>query len=304
MAGLRWPLTFFFKAQNLNITRKEVLFLSLHDGLVKFITLCWTSSVGVSTAQKALEFSPDDAEIVNAFLNVIAPIGITLIAVFFMIGLFRDMSNERDTDIHVLVRAGLFLIVADLVIMYSPVIIGSLMSLANSFMKEIDTLIGGFGSDAATNPNTSITQELSQSGIVTLIFMAITSAIGWLLGIIGGAIIFIVCVSAKIELMLRFIFAPIGISAIAEGGHGMNEGFRYLKKLFASALSFGAVIIVIFITNRMGSSYFLKADFEWNDWAGFIVSYITNAIYTCALPLAAAGTISIVKQIINEAFGV
>lgn len=274
--------------------------LSLKDSLISFVTFCWSNSTGRHTAESALKFDvASDPKILTSILKITGPIGLTLMAVYFMIGLFRDMSNEKDTDVHIFVRNGITMLVADIALMKSPEIVGHLMSLSNSFMNQMNTAVV----EAGENVSNVMSMSFDGLSIVALVFLAILSFFAYIVGLVGAAIVFIVCASAKIELMIRFSYAPIGLATIAEGGPRMHEAFRYLKKLLASSFYFGAIILALYLANSFGKGLFISPTIEDGNYMAAFIACFVNALYTVVLPLAAVGSIGVAKQIINEAFG-
>lgn len=271
--------------------------------LISAIQFCWSNGTSQYTAQQALEFTPGTEDVVlSKILEVTCPIGFILMAMYFMVGLLKDGSNEKDTDIHMLVRNGITLIVADLLLINASKIVGTLMSLSNSFMDTMRVATEAANLDLTTEAITNLT-DLGTLSWIALIVLFLVSLLSYGVGIVGSMITFVMCASAKIELMIRFSYAPIGLASIAEGGPHAHEAIRYLKKLFASGFQFGAIILAIFLANVFGKNV-LTLSTTPDNYMLFAIAYFTNAIYTMVLPLAAIGAISTAKQMINEAFGV
>lgn len=276
--------------------------------LVNAISFLWGNGTSQYTAQQALQFTPGTEDVVlTKILEVTCPIGFILMAMYFMIGLLKDGTNEKDTDIHMLIRNGIMLIVSDLLLINAPKIIGTLMSLSNSFMETMRKTTEAAGlemADLMVNGTAEMTATLNDLSWIALIVLFIVSLISYVMGLFGAAITFVVCASAKIELMIRFSYAPIGLASVAEGGPHAHEAIRYLKKLFASGFQFGAIILALFLANIFGKGFLTHPTVANRDYLSFAIAYFTNAIYSMVLPLAAVGSISAAKQLINEAFGV
>lgn len=259
-----------------------------------------TGGLQQDTAMQVLTFSQDDAMIVSSIFSITAPIGFILMALWFMTGLLQDATHERDSDINMLVKNGIFLIVADLLLVNAPTIIGKLMSLSNSFMEDMIT------ATQLANIDLSNTHVFNDDGLslIALIVILVVGILGKLFGVIGAIITVIVCAASKIELMIRFAYAPIGMSSIADGGPRAHEAIRYLKKLFASAFQFGAIVLALYIANGITKTIITTPTVVNGNYLAFALSYLTNMLYSIVGPLAAVGAISTAKQLINEAFGV
>lgn len=238
--------------------------------------------------------SINDASILTALINVTAPIAMVLMVIYFLISLFSGISNEKEPDLHVFVKAGIVLLIADLCLTHSPELLGNLMGLSNTFLMQMRDTVGELSSQ---------TFELDANwSLIGLIIMLLFSAFGKIISIIASAIIFIVCASAKIELIVRLAFAPIGFATIAGEGRP-GDSLRFLKKLFASCFYCGAIVVAMYISCALTTTM-INPISESSNYLAMAIGYIVNSVYTFAMPLAAAGAISTAKSIINESFGV
>lgn len=236
-----------------------------------------------------------DASIIQALINITAPIAMIIMVLYFLITLFVSVSNEREPDIHIFWKAGILLILADITLTHTPEIIGNVMGLSNAVLNQMSDTID-------TLSNTSVTPEANVS-LIALVVLLFVTMIGKLVSIVGTVIVFIVCVSAKIELLVRFAFAPIGFATIA-GEHRPGESLRFLKKLFASCFYCGAIVVAMYIACAQTTTFTTSIDLTDSNILTIAITYVTNCFYSMAMPLAAAGSISTAKSIINEAFGI
>lgn len=257
---------------------------AMFDMVKQVMTFTDTSASGVT-----------DVSILNALINITGPIAMIIMVLYFLITLFVSVSNEREPDVHIFWKAGILLIIADLTLTHSPEIIGYLMSMSNSLLNDMSATV--------TNLAETPAQADFDVSFLALIVLVFVSLIGKLVSIVGSIIVFIVCVSAKIELLVRLAFAPIGFATIA-GEHRPGESLRYLKKLFASCFYCGAIVVAMYIACAQATTLMRPIDVSLNNVLSIVIMYITNCFYGMAMPLAAAGAISTAKTIINEAFGV
>lgn len=268
---------------------------SLIEQITNWFTSASTGTTMINTVLNVMKFSTE-APYITTFIKVTAPIGMVIMVVHFMLALFRDVSNEREPNMHILARAAIYLLVGDVLLSYTPEILGWLMGLSNT---ALDSMAQAVTDTPPITPPSDL-----KLGLLAALAIYFLMLIGKMVGTIGAIVVYIVCISAKIELILRFVYAPIGFASVAQGGNG-GESIRYLKKLVASCFYCAAILVALFfattisqtlITNGLAGAYNGSV-------LSMAMTYVMNCFYTLIAPLAAVGTVTTVKSIVNESFG-
>ena len=251
-----------------------------------------SSSIGGGTEATVLS----DATILEALINITGPLAMVMMVLYFLVSLFTNATQEREPDMQIFVRTGIFLIVADVLLMNSPQIIGTFMGMSNALLNQMNHAMGALG-EQITFP---VIDGLPSFIAVLVLF--VVSLIGKLVSLVGSLIVFVVCVSAKIELMLRLAYVPIGFASVA--GQSRDGSLRYLKKLFASMFYCGSIVVAMFIACSISTSLLTTVPPADSNIFSIAIRYVMASFYTMVMPLAAAGVVSTAKAVINEAFGV
>ena len=239
-----------------------------------------------------------DAEILERLIELTGPIAMVMMVLYFLINLFSNAMQEREPDMNIFVRTGIYLIIGDLLLINTPEILSAFMGLSNGMLNQMNEAMGTIAGDVM-----AFDMVEGLTSFLAAIALFIVSFIGKLLSIIGSVIVFVVCVSAKIELMLRLAYAPIGFASMA--GEDRHGSMRYLKKLFASAFYCGAIVVAMFIACTISTGMLVTLpDADKTNILSVAMRYVMASLYTMAMPLAAAGVINTAKSTINEAFGV
>jgi hypothetical protein len=280
----------------------------MKDTLINFIigTQKFSSGNAITIAFSVLNFSSGDAGIISSIYLFICPLAFILMAIHFITGMARDASSGREITTDSMIKAAIWLIISDLLLSNIGTIMSSALGLSNWFGTQIHNMI--VSPDAATAAaaakNITTTKEsLEAVSTFELIPAAFSSVIAAILSIIATAIILIVVYTAKIELMIRFCFAPVGFSGFADS-ENRNESMRYLKKLCASIVYCGAILLVLWIASTGSNSIMssIQSEASTNMFLQLLQNIEVN-IFMMVIPIAAVGSISAAKSAVNEAFG-
>lgn len=285
--------------------------MEMLDGAIKFLYEQIISIPGESSESHAalamkqvitaMTFSDVDTKTISAVLSVITPVAFLLMVINFMAGLaksgFDGRPGAQDDMLDMTIRCGIWLIIADFTLSHLADIVGHIMSLSVSFGNTMMGSLEGL-SEVTTMP----LPDTARLSLLALIFMLFGSFVAWFLNLIIQVIIVVVCLSAKIEVMLRIAFLPFGIASLANAEQS-HEGMRYIKKLLASAFYCAGIVIAMYIANTasLGSAFALTEGDQGGVF-GYVFSLLLITFARAVAPLASIGVVSIAKSMINEAF--
>ena len=192
------------------------------------------------------EFSSVWSAIGNVYSNIMVPIALGLMLIWFLVSFMEKSASEQVTLEQVLM---LFvkLIAAKFLIDHGFDIFTNLWSLGNSVVREVANAFSD-GTGASFEYKDlwkDLTGETwgSKLGLIQSIGLMCQLLLPWLASKILIACAYFICYSRLIEMMMRMLAAPIALSDfITEGLHG--AGWRYLKGFLAICLQ-GMFIIAI-----------------------------------------------------------
>lgn len=238
--------------------------------------------------------------VLNTFLapgGLLLTIAYSLIAVYLISGIIDNcLMLGRDIDMHVMIKMLVSLIVADVIIEATPTIINCLLGGSSNLLQEFVKLIEEAEQEKANNDIT-----LPNMGFIQLIFVGIWITAMQIVSWIPTVGIKIMLFSTQLEIILRCIFAPIGLAGFANESH-RHEAMRYLRKLIASGFYAAAIYVTIYVTLQLTqakttSTADLSNIFTW------LANNAGNIGLQIIGPFAAIGAIGTVKGLINEALG-
>lgn len=248
--------------------------------------------------------------ILNIFLKpggLLLTIAFSLIAIYLITGMIDTyLMTGRDIDIHVMIKMFCTLVLADILIEATPTIISYILGGSVGLLNDVITLI----TDAETEKAAEDAAQAAESvnalidglGLLQLVFASI-----WVSGLkIVNAIptlgLKIILFSTQLEIIIRLIFAPIGLAGFANESH-RHEATRYLRKMIASGIYAAAIYITIFATLTLSKSLTTPSVDNPSDILSWLTTNVGNVAMQIIGPFAAIGAISTVKGLINEALG-
>ncbi len=265
-----------------------------------------SGSAMASLAERVLRFNNVDAMLTGQLISIITgPVGFVMMAIYFLTAFLEQYKNGHEPTLEDFARPAFFLVVADLILSNIGTVVGALMSLSNlgadtlsAHVFEIFFLSGGF------DPSYTIPEMgAAQTNLIALLPSLLINVISLFLSIIASAILYVILLTSKMELVLRFAFSPIGLSAFADETK-KAEAFRYLKKLIASAFYLLAIIAVLYYTQMLGTSLLSQSAGEGSNFLINTFVGLEATVFQIALPFAGLGMVSMAKNIVNESFGV
>lgn len=175
--------------------------------------------------------------VINEYYKGLLPLGQMMVVIYILIEILQKTDRQSLTPEH-FSRCLIKLFIAIIVMNMGFDILSAGINVASGIFDTIK--------EAPVNTKGSATSCIyDELGGTFSLFDAfakyIQLFIPWLLLVVARLSISIVCWSRILDIAIRAMFAPIGMSdLVSEGMRG--KGFKYLKKLISSALQ-GAVII-------------------------------------------------------------
>lgn len=176
-------------------------------------------------------------------------VGVALIFLYFLIEILDEVQADHFSIEH-LIKKLITLTVAMLVLNQGGNLFQYILNMGDPLIDLVADAVGQAQSQPLTK---AFYDEMvnADSGIISTIIIMIASVaslaaniIPCLLTMVAVLIAYLVGYSRYFEIMLRFAFAPIGLSQLVSGG-AKGAGMRYVKK-FASAVIQGAVCVAVF----------------------------------------------------------
>ena len=184
----------------------------------------------------------------DAVYNSITAVGVGLSFAWCVLELIDKMSMGNITGEFVLRIAIKFTLAAIFITESGPLAKG-IIELGNGITEKVATASSGAGGISDTIFQ-SIYDTVKSGDIFTLlaqlfelVFPAIFMLIVWIL-------LYVLLAGRVIEVGVRFAFFPIGAADVFS--HGISSpGFRYMKKLFASAIAGAGMLVVLYMGMAM-----------------------------------------------------
>lgn len=301
-------------------------------------TIKWANKVSNDSAKmmmlmanKTMKFGQIDADMVRVIMeNITGPVGFIIMVVVFLTSFLSRWKNGNDVTMDDIAKPVLFLIIADVVLTHSGTIAGSLMGISNQAGDKMLELADQIGeNEAATSQLAAETNALS---IIGLFLLFACTLISLFVSFIASAVLYVILISAKVEMMLRFAFSPIGFSYIADESR-KDDVFRYFKKLLACVFYIVGIQAAILYCCKLGIGMAMSVlgetggqtnennenatlesaggggspgTLEPEDYDNSFIRALLKlevSIVSMAMPFAAIGMVSIAKNVVNDSFG-
>lgn len=263
----------------------------------------------LDTANEVLDFANSGTKevyeyVLQIFLKpggLLLTIAFSLIAVYLISGIIDNyLMLGRDIDMHVMIKMLCALVVADVIIEATPTIINCVLGGSAALLRDVIALITEAEQDSSgSNP---VTEFVDKAGLLQLVGAAIVTTVMKVVTSVPALGLKVILFSTQLEIIIRCIFAPIGLAGFANEAH-RHEATRYLRKLIASGVYAAAIYITMFATLKISSTYTTASYEGITDLLGWITLNAGNVMTQLVGPFAAIGAIGTVKGIINEALG-
>lgn len=192
--------------------------------------------------------------VIGNIINVLAPIACSLLIIYFFQNLL-DQASKDMFSFEKLVVSFIKLFVAFAVLIYLKDIMLMVTQMAQAFVSMIKSLLS---IDGLNDGGAASLQEYNDYfNHLTKIFHVLAALaklmIPWLISFIAEIMGKFLIASTSIMLMVRMVFCPIAVAQLFEDG-SRSSGMRYLKGLFADAISLSVMVAIIILATKFSSA--------------------------------------------------
>ena len=227
--------------------------------------------------------------------DAVKVVGVMLVFLYFIIDIIERVKSDAMTSDQMM-RKILSMAIGILVVTYGFAIFKNLWLFGDHMIDLIINAMGNQAGDDLYNRLFWQWKILADEGLWTRTFTALGTLFGTLLYYVMQIVIIIVMnlviYSRLLELIVRVVFAPIGVANMFSSGGQHAQGVVYMKK-FASISLQGAVMAAIII-----GSQWVRIALSMNDTG------ISGMLSTILLPLAVIGLVTKSKSLSDDIVGV
>lgn len=259
-----------------------------------------------------------DTVMSDKFLASVMTIMVTIACSFMVIYFFQDLMNQASKDMfsfEKLVVGFIRLLIAFCVLLYLKEILGWLVTWAKGFKDiavditktDMEVLHSGIfsGGDAIREEYNSHFNKITK--ILETFGCFLSLMIPYLISLVCELMGKLIIASTTIMLIARTAFSPIAVVQIFEEG-SRSSGARYLKGLFAEAMTYGVILVIIGVANQVSGAWVMEAiDLSpgaLDDPANLIKCLSFSTILPMIIPkLAIAGSMASASKIAHDVMG-
>ncbi len=233
--------------------------------------------------------------------DVMLPIGMALLVLYFLIEILSDTTMDNFNTEH-FVKKLLVLAICAIVIIEGPNILAGLSGFGDAMLEDTSNAISealGDGNYVKSWKiyNRAYSGDDGVFGTISLALYAIgvilDNLVFYLLMLVVIMVIYFTALGRALELVIRFLFAPLGIAPLVCGNSpARSAGIRYIKQ-FASLCLQGAVLV-----GAVGGAIIIKESLSGSDGFG------GNPLIDILLPLTLLGLVSRTRHISDDIIGV
>lgn len=243
----------------------------------------------------------------DGVINVMFGVAASLMVIYFFQSLIDQASRDM-FSLEKLIVAFIKMLVAFSVMVYLPDILQLILRLGGAFTAVIEEA-------ASATDDASVAETLrdnyrnyfsSFTHIIAGIGYVLTLIIPWIICLVCELMAKFIIISNGVMFGARMIFSPVAISQLFEDG-SRSSGMKYLKGLFADAISFSVILLIMLVANSFALSAFEGGAEIANmvapeklreilDWEGIINIIITR--------LVIAGGMASASKIAHDVLGV
>ena len=246
-----------------------------------------------------LRFQDSDLGVVNTVWKYVAPIGLCMCLVYFLIELNKILLLQgQDFTLNSLGAVLLKLGISWFFISRGAELVGYALDINNALVNlGADLSNTGDTAGKLQDAGESFLTYLEDVGLLESIGILVMLFIVWLVAVIASFALIFQAVSRKLEMLVRVALAPVALGDMYNGEQ--SNGFRYLKKILALGFWGLAIEMVVAIGGEL-SAEVIDSIFSGNV-SGINVTEMASFLL---FPLAEAGIAATLKQVSCDLFGV
>ena len=251
------------------------------------------------------DYGVSAAETIYGYL---VPLALTLALGFVVLEIIDAVTRSGgpgNVTVEMVIMPMVKYVAAIVLILYGPQIVGYIFAGSNAFVDYLNDSVEALGltTDVLDQAGTTYSQPKMHGLLVNTFVGLPTSLMSIIPQVIAAVILSIQVVNVKIEALLRFMFMPLAIANVPNGGvHG--PGVRYIKSFFGNILMLGSILLVIKLTFLIAESITFNYMGDSTDIAGMVMNFMGGMIFKALIgPFAAIAAVQMIKSALKEAMG-
>lgn len=273
------------------------------------------------------------SEIFNNQMDSVIPIFSVIAGSLMVIFLYIDLTSQSTRELLTLERLVLTFIkffIAMVILIYLPEIIQTLFSLTHGIYEmasdkftteNLDFGISFFPDDGNPDPSTfpdsydtvksafeAAGYKNGVRGVINTVGILIQLMLVNIVFFVAKAAAYFITVSTAIMVIVRAIFAPIGIVQLFDEGQ-RSSGVMYIKKFAAEALTFAAILGILYAASLLQAQLqanivapSLNGELSVENFKSIFSDYL-DLVPLLVIQLSAAGAIIKSGQLCNDILG-
>lgn len=237
-----------------------------------------------------------------------------LIMLFFLLELLNEQQKEMLTLERLVVMLSKLLAVTVLILNIDTIVMG-LINLSTIIFNSVKELAvngeNSFSIFGQTGPYEyadvkSDMEKALKANMTKALGMLLNFAIPWACSRLCYIVAYVVAIGRSVELVVRAIFAPIGVSQLFEDGT-RSAGIKYLKKIAAVGLQLGAIAVVLYASSGLCNSLVSTFGGDYLTIDKDNIFEVLQSAHTwtmAAIQIGVVGVILKVQTICNDIVGV
>lgn len=230
--------------------------------------------------------------VVRVVYNIIMPIGVYLMFIYFMLALVDKLSSDTFT-LEQLWRQLAILVGAKILMENGFRVLETLFGIGMAALGMISGTASTDIAAAAIDTATLITEFRDSIGIagnipfIRDIIMFVYLLIPWTLSWIMRLVIAVICYSRVGEIYIKAAYTPIALSDFMHSGF-QGTGWRHLKSFFASCLQGAIIFLIAVIFSALFQTITIDSGLELFKFLGAYLAFYASAVMLMfkSLPLA------------------
>lgn len=235
--------------------------------------------------------------VIRIVYNIIMPIGVYLMFIYFLIALVDKLSSDTFTweqlwrqfalllGAKILMENGFQLL--ETLFGIGMAILAKISAAASTDIAEVTVdaaeMIAGFRDSIGIAGNIPFIRD-----VIMIVFLLLPWALAWLMKLLVS----VICYSRVIEIYIKAAFSPVALSDFMHSGF-QGSGWKWLKSFFASCLQGAIIFLIAVIFSALFQT--ITADSGWNIFK-FLGTYL--AFYASAVMLMFK-TLPLAKEIVG-----
>ena len=218
--------------------------------------------------------SPNDYPVVfstikNIYNGTIKPFAFSLLVLYLVIGIVQGTTNFENYNYQQFLKPFIVVVIGVVAIDNGEAILNGLFNIGSSIAASISSVAGSLKPNKEAVDKVANQLGINDKGVIALLIVKIELLIPKIFMFIVSVVSKVLAVSVMFEILIKWLFFPIGISDIGYKGFEGN-GFRYIKSFAASCLQGGVMLAIALIYSRLQADSTFASQFSGDGSWGLI----------------------------------